>query len=193
MQSLLKGRMDRPGYSALLRNLHALYATLEPALERHADHPVLAPVMLPGLWRTSALERDLASLHGPDWADAIALQPATSTYVERLRDLDAARPALLLAHAYVRYLGDLSGGQLLRGIVARSPALAGAGAIAFYEFGDAIATRELTYKFRAGLAAVPADHGLADALVGEARLAFVGHWQLFDQLAPRSAAVVVPH
>ena len=175
--------MDRTAYCALLRNLHALYAALEPALERHANHPVIAPIFLPALWRSRALQHDLDALHGPGWAAAIALRPATAAYVDRLRLLDASRPALLLAHAYVRYLGDLSGGQLLRGIVAKSAALAGAKAIAFYDFGDALATRDLIHAFRAGLAAVPTDDRLADDLVGEARLAFEGHRQFFDQLA----------
>ena len=183
MRALLDGRMERPEYCALLRNLHALYAALELALARHANHPAIAPVFLPALWRTRALQHDLAALHGPDWATAIALQPATQAYVDRLLHLDEARPALLLAHAYVRYLGDLSGGQLLRGIVAKSAALAGAKAIAFYDFGDALVTRDLIHAFRSGLAAVPVDDRLVDALVGEARLAFEAHRQLFDQLA----------
>ena len=183
MRALLNGRIDRPAYCALLRNLHALYAALEPALERHASHPVIAPVFLPALWRTHALQHDLAVLHGPEWADTIALQPATAAYVDRLRDLDESVPALLLAHAYVRYLGDLSGGQLLRGIVARNAALAGETAVGFYDFGDAIATSGLSYAFRAGLAAVPADARLSDALVDEAKLAFDGHRRMFDQLA----------
>ncbi len=182
MRLLLSGRLDRLAYCGLLRNLHALYAALEPALARHADLPAIAPVFLPALWRTRALQHDLAALHGPDWADAIALQPAASTYVDRLRDLDKSRPTLLLAHAYVRYLGDLSGGQLLSGIVAKNAALAGETAISFYDFGDAVATRNLTHAFRAGLAAVAADERQTDALVDEAKLAFEGHRQLFDQL-----------
>jgi len=182
MGELLRGRMQRPAYCALLRNLHALYAALEPALERHARHPVLAPVILAPLWRRRALEQDLLALHGAGWADALALQPAAKAYAERLRDLDASRPELLLAHAYVRYLGDLSGGQLLRKVVADSPALDGADAVAFYDFGDAEASRELTQAFRDGLAVVPADGRLADALVDEARLAFQWHQRLFDEL-----------
>jgi heme oxygenase len=182
MQALLSGRLDRTAYCSLLRNLHALYAVLEPALERHAKLPEIAPVFLPMLWRTQALCHDLAALHGPGWAEAIALQPATSVYVDRLHDLDQSRPALLLAHAYVRYLGDLSGGQLLRGIVAKNPALAGDTAISFYDFGNALATGKLTQAFRAGLAAVPTDDKLAAALIDEAKLAFEGHRELFDQL-----------
>ena len=182
MQMLLSGRLDRLAYCALLRNLHAVYAALEPALARHASLPAIAPVFLPALWRAGALQHDLDALHGPGWAKAIALQPAATAYVDRLRDLDQSRPTLLLAHAYLRYLGDLSGGQLLRGIVAKSPALAGGTAISFYDFGDVAATRNLTHAFRAGLAAVAVDEIQMDALVEEAKLGFEGHRQLFDQL-----------
>jgi heme oxygenase (biliverdin-producing, ferredoxin) len=196
MSALLRRRMERPAYCALLRNLHAVYAVLEPSLERHAMHPMLAPVFLPPLWRTRALEQDLQALHGATWADELVLQPAAMSYVDRLRDLDASQPGLLLAHAYVRYLGDLSGGQMLKNIVAQSPLLDGAGAVAFYGFGDADSARELTQAFRDGLAAVAADDRQADALVDEAKLAFQLHQRLFEELAaacplamPREAAI----
>jgi heme oxygenase len=182
MGLLLRGRMQRPAYSALLRNLHAIYAALEPALERHARHPALAPVCLPALWRTHALERDLHDLHGPAWSIELPLQAASASYVARLCELEPAQPALLLAHAYVRYLGDLSGGQMLRNIVATSPALGAASAVAFYDFGDAVDTRELTLAFRAGLASVRVDDALSTALVDEALLAFGLHRRLFDEL-----------
>ena len=183
MAALLRGRMARPAYCALLRNLHAIYAVLEPSLEHHAQHPAIAPVFLPSLWRTRALEHDLRALHGAAWADELALQPAVVAYVGRLRHLDTSQPGLLLAHAYVRYLGDLSGGQMLRDMVAKSAALDGVGAVAFYDFGDALATRELTQAFRRGLGAVPMDHRQAGALVDEAKLAFGLHQCLFDELA----------
>ncbi len=183
MSELLRGRLERPAYCALLRNLSALYVELEAGLARHARHPLIAPVHAPALFRTAALARDLTTLHGAGWAHEIVLQAATVAYVARLRELDATQPGLLLAHAYVRYLGDLSGGQMLSGIVARSGALAGAGGVDFYDFGDPAATRALTDEFRAGLASVEADALQADALVDEARLAFGLHQRLFDELA----------
>lgn len=186
MGVLLRGRIERAAYCALLCNLHAVYAALEPALTRHAAHPLIAPVHAPALFRAAALASDLATLHGPQWAGEIALQPATRAYVDRLHELDAAQPAGLLAHAYVRYLGDLSGGQVLRRIVAQSAALGGEHGVAFYDFGDAAATRRLTDAFRAGLASVSADPIQADALVDEARLAYGLHQRLFDELATAS-------
>lgn len=183
MGQLLRGRMERPPYVALLRNLHAVYAALEPALQRHAQNALIAPFVLPGLWRTQAIEHDLYALHGPGWREAIELQAATLAYRQRLVEIDADQPALLLAHAYVRYLGDLSGGQMLRGIVANSLPVPGDGATAFYEFGDAARTRELTQAFRVGLSAITVDATQQDALVDEARLAFQLHQRLFEELA----------
>ena len=58
-------------------------------------------------------------------------------YTSRLRALASARdPAPLLAHAYVRYLGDLSGGQVIRRRVARAYGLEddGGAGVSFYEF-----------------------------------------------------------
>ena len=189
MNALMGGRMERQAYCALLGNLHAIYAALEPALARHARRPMIAAVFQPALVRTGALEHDLRVLHGPAWADELALKPAALAYVGQLRDLDASQPDLLLAHAYVRYLGDLSGGQMLRKVVAKNPMLAGEAAVAFYDFGDVVAARGLAKAFRLGLAAasvvsvMSADDRLADALVEEARLAFELHRQLFEELA----------
>jgi heme oxygenase len=183
MSALLGGRVERPTYCALLRNLVAIYAALEPALRRHAGDPLLAPVHAPALHRTAALAQDLALLHGAGWAADIALQPAALAYVGRLHELDADRPGLLLAHAYVRYLGDLSGGQMLRRVVSQNAALGGEQGVAFYDFGDPLATRALTDAFRAGLVSITPDAAVADDLVAEAKLAFELHQQLFTQLA----------
>jgi heme oxygenase (biliverdin-producing, ferredoxin) len=186
MAALLRGRVGKPSYSALLRNLHAIYSALEPALERHRQHPWIAPVVLPALWRRAALAADLAALHGPGWADALVLLPAAERYCERVRQLDAEQPDLLLAHAYVRCLGDLSGGQLLCRVVAESLQLTGGVGTAFYDFGAPSETLALVRAFRSGLDKVVADAPAADALVAEAVLAFELHRNLFDELAAAS-------
>ncbi len=182
MGRLLRGSLARPAYCALLRNLHSIYAALEPAMERHLANPVIAPLVLPGLWRALPLEHDLAALHGPDWRAAFPVAAATRAYVERLHELERTRPALLAAHAYVRYLGDLSGGQVLRGIVSRSIAGADAGAVAFYDFGDDERTLGLKRSFRSGIESIAVDEGGVSALVDEAAAAFVRHGQLFEEL-----------
>lgn len=191
MNLLLRGRMARPAYCALLRNLHVIYAALEPALERQAAHPLIGPICVPALWRTAALESDLQMLHGPGWSKEVMLQPATLHYATRLRDIEVSQPGLLLAHAYVRYLGDLSGGQMLRRIVANSLAADASGALAFYDFGDPQRTRELKQAFRAGLATAAGFAAQSDELVDEAKLSFALHQRLFDELALHCAIAEV--
>jgi heme oxygenase len=183
MGALLKGRLDKAAYCVLLRNLHPIYATLEPALRRHAQHPALSPVVLDRLWRSRPLADDLDALHGPSWREAIGLQAATEDFVAHLHRLSDDHPPLLLAHAYVRYLGDLSGGQLLRRIVRNSMALPDDAGTAFYGFGDAEQTRQLTQDFRDGLDRVEVDAATEDRLVAEALLAFDLHQRLFEELA----------
>lgn len=183
MAGLLRGCIDRPAYVALLHNLRAIYAALEPALQRQAARAGIGPVVLPELFRCAAIERDLTDLEGVAGAAQVALQPATTAYVQRLRELEAGQPELLVAHAYVRYLGDLSGGQQLRRIVARALGLAGAAGTSFYDFGDAARVASLAQRFRCGLDAVGADSAGAEAIVAEARSAFGRHCHVFEQLA----------
>ena len=80
-------------------------------------HPSVGPVVMPELFRSDALVADLQALGA---APAPPLAQATRQYVERLGEISATDPGLLVAHAYVRYLGDLNGGQALRRVVARS-------------------------------------------------------------------------
>lgn len=183
MGMLLRGKMEQGAYCALLRNLHAIYAALEPALQRHATHPVIAPIFAPPLARTQSLAADLDTLHGPGWSAALAVQPSGTQYVLRLQQIDSDKPELLLAHAYVRYLGDLSGGQMLSRIVAQSMHLSAGQGTAFYDFGDASETTQLTRAFRHGLKAVAVGDIGVDAIVAEARSAFQRHRDLFEELA----------
>jgi hypothetical protein len=56
-------------------------------------------------------------------------------FTDHLESVDSTRPGLLLAHAYVRYLGDLSGGQLVAAKIRRVYSLPPPpGGTAFYEF-----------------------------------------------------------
>lgn len=183
MRSLLRGELGRAGYCALLRNLHALYLPLEQALARHAAHPGLAALVEPALFRSEALAQDLAGLHGPRWADEIAVVPAARDYAAHLRELDASAPLRLAAHAYVRYLGDLSGGQLLASRVARQLALDEGTGVAFYDFGPAAVVTARAAALRLALDQLARDEDEAAALVDEACAAFVRHRQLFEALS----------
>jgi heme oxygenase len=191
MHELLRGRVTRSGYCALLRNLHALYATLEAALGRHAANPDIALISLPLLARNEVLAADLEWLHGKLWDQAIPLQPAMIRYIERLDEVARTEPRALLAHAYVRYLGDLSGGRIVCRVIASALALTEDSGLAFYTFAER--PELLAARLRFELDSIALTPEAQAQLVDEARLAFLYHIELFEQLGDAAAsAVVVP-
>ena len=193
MPALLRGTLPALPFHRMQRNLHAVYQALEAALQRHARHPVLAPLALAQLARGPALAADLDSLHGPGWSGTLALVPAAQAYVERLQHLDRTDPPRLAAHAYVRYLGDLSGGQTLRRLVQKAYALEGDRGTRFYDFGPPERVAALVREFRAVLDALPLDDAAQQALVDEACWAFEQHVRLFTELdAELGAALALP-
>ena len=192
MPALLRGSLPAAGFHQLQRNLHVLYAALEPALQHHALHPALAPLYQPLLARSTALGDDLVSLHGADWASALAVLPAASAYAGRLQHLAGHDPAALAAHAYVRYLGDLAGGQALGRVVRRAYGLAGPAGTRFFDFGSPAQVAALAAAFRHGLDALPLAPARQAALVLEAQWAFDQHARLFDALAAAAAPAGQP-
>lgn len=184
MSTLLRGELQRTDYCALLRNLHRLYEALEAGLDEHCEHPAIRPIYNPPLHRVAALGIDLASLHGDRWSE-LPVAAATGEYVERLQHLSRTHAHLLAAHAYVRFLGDLSGGRILQRIVATSITDDATHGDRFYAY-DGWDTTELASRFRQGLDAIPLKASDAAEVVQEARLGFSLHEKLFSQLAESS-------
>ncbi len=188
MQALLRSQMPQASYCLLLRNLHPIYTTLESAMQAHAAHPLVAPVFDPALQRASTLARDLETLQGAGWEDALSVVPACRRYCDRLAHLQRSAPQLLASHAYVRYLGDLSGGQILRRIVRTGLQLTSASGTDFYDFGDTAQCAALVQSLRDGLECIGSDAAQSDAIIAEAQQAYRLHIDLFDQLALASRA-----
>jgi heme oxygenase (biliverdin-producing, ferredoxin) len=133
VRHLLEGTASRAGYAMLLRNLWPAYVALEAALERMREAPGVRQVARRELYRAQALAADLHALGGPSWASAWPELEAARRYarcVEAAAEGDGAR---LVAHAYVRHLGDLSGGRILRERLRHAPGI-GDGALAFLTF-----------------------------------------------------------
>ena len=85
-------------------------------MERHRNHPILSKLYFPELNRKQSLEQDLYFYHGANWKEEVQSSETTKAYVARIREISNSEPELLIAHLYTRYLGDLSGGQILKGI-----------------------------------------------------------------------------
>jgi heme oxygenase (biliverdin-producing, ferredoxin) len=120
MGNLLGGRLGVDAYAELAGQLWFVYRELERAGESLAGDPVVGPFIDPALYRTAALERDLLHLRGERWRDGLDPLPATEAYAARLREVAEGWPNGFLAHHYTRYLGDLSGGQIIRSIAEKT-------------------------------------------------------------------------
>ena len=120
--------------------------------------------------------------YGGNWQDEIAPSIAAQAYVERIHAIAATAPELLIAHSYTRYLGDLSGGQILKGIAQRGMNLANGAGTAFYEF-DAISD-EKAFKnaYRQAMNDLPLDDATAAQIVDEANAAFGMNMAMFNEL-----------
>jgi heme oxygenase len=174
------GTLDRNTYSRHLLALHGVYAALEDALERRRGDGRLGAFHLPALWRCTAIESDLEFLRGDGWRREQPV-PASGVYASHVRAIDDTQPIRLVSHAYVRYLGDLSGGQMLKRMAAKVLGLDGDG-LRFYEFPAITDTASFRTDFRRRLDELAVADGERDALLDEARTAFRLNGMIFDQL-----------
>lgn len=183
MADLLAGRADREAFVRLTEQLALVYAALEDVVDAHADDPVVAAVDDRRLRRLPALAADLDALRGPGWRDDLTPLPATGAYVERLRGC-AGDPARLVAHHYTRYLGDLSGGQVIPTMLTRHYGVEEG--LSFYRFDELGKIKPYKDAYRAALDALPLDAAARARAADEAVEAFRRNTALFADLEATS-------
>lgn len=171
---MLKGTASRAGYALFLCNLLPAYRALEAGLERYQ---ALAEIAMPELYRSELIERDLAVLAELE-PGASQLLPAGIDYGERVASAGATR---LIAHAYVRFLGDLSGGRILARRLAKSLGLP-AEAMNFHHF--AIGQLNLFgLAYRKAIDSLPMSSQDKKTVLDEALIAFSHNIRLSDEVA----------
>ena len=168
---MIRGRGNREGYILFLRNLLPAYEELEHGLERHGQSPIFGGFPWADLIRASAIERDLSVLAGPDWRRSIGMLPSATTYSRQVASAASGNGERLIAHAYVRYMGDLSGGQVLKRLLGRSLNL-GPEALSFYEFPAIADAVKFKSDFRVAIDGAAARFVDSRAVVDEAAMAF---------------------
>ncbi len=188
VRNFIKGRIDKRIYKTMVASLWHVYRALEDECRKHSSNPVYGALHFPTeLERVPALEEDLAYYFGSGWRghpDVVACSACTQEYVDRIRQVGADSPALLVAHAYTRYLGDLSGGQVLMRVAKKAMQLPADGqGTAFYRFpAMQQSARQFKKQYRLlldGTKVTPED---ADLIVAEANLAFVMNMRCFEEL-----------
>jgi heme oxygenase len=175
MKCFLKGIVEREPFRKLLANLYLVYSALEEELQRHQTHPGVGLIYFPELNRTLNLEKDLKFYYGDNWREQIAPLPAGQVYVDRIHEIANTDPVLLIAHAYTRYMGDLSGGQALKNIVRSALKLPPDQGTALHEFEQiptVEAKRAFKEKYRQALNSLLVDEATIQRIVDEANYAF---------------------
>ena len=182
VKCFLKGVVEKNSYRSLVKNLYFVYSAMEEEMAKHQNHPILSKIYFPELNRKQSLEEDLSYYYGPNWREEATLSAAGQAYVQRIREVSESEAELLVAHSYTRYLGDLSGGQILKKIAQTAMNLSEGEGTAFYEFEDITDAKEFKNKYREAMNDLPIDQATADRIVAEANAAFGMNMNMFNEL-----------
>ena len=180
VKNFLAGMVNEENYRGLIANFYFVYRAMEEEISKHHDDVAVAVIDDPALYRVNSLERDLRYYYGPNWRSIVSPTPACQEYVNRIRDVDKL---LLIGHHYTRYIGDLSGGQILKGIAEKAMTdLPEGEGLHFYDFDDIEDAKEYKNEYRATLDALELDQSQIDAIISEANYAFKLNMYMFDEI-----------
>ena len=181
--SFLRGVVDESKYRQLVANFYFIYHALETEVEKNKDNPFEGPMRLNGLSRHDALIKDCEYFYGDDWREKIYPTEETQRYVNRIHEVAKENPELLIAHHYTRYMGDLSGGQILKGIAQKALGLKEDG-LAFYEFPEISDKKGFKESYRRVLdTMIPATQKNVDGIIVEANYAFRLNMYMFEAVS----------
>ena len=185
VKSFLRGVVSKESYRTLVSDLYFVYVALEEEFRIFKNDPILGALYLPELERVVALETDLRYYFGPIWRSIVKPSEQCQRYVNRIHEVAGTEPELLIGHHYTRYLGDLSGGQILKGIAEKALNLNGEG-LNFYEFGKIDNAKIYKEKYRSILDELPLTDSQQNAIITEANYAFRLNMYMFEQLEGNS-------
>lgn len=184
MRAFFAGELTREAYVDWLRRQRPLYEALERALDALPPGSAEAGVLPPSLHRAERIADDLDHLTDGAWRSTDVVTPATRAYVDRIR-ATADGPAGLLAHAWLRYMGNVGGRDVLRQLAARATGLDpdSRRGLAFTDFAQVGGIRAFFAEVHARLDALPFDDDEKRRAVAEADAGFRLNIALTDELA----------
>ena len=180
----LKGVVEKTSYRKLISDLYFVYQAMEEEIEilMQADHPVIKPIGFKELFRLQTLENDLKFYYGEGWKNEIKISNAAQLYVDRIHKVAKETPELLVGHHYTRYIGDLSGGQILKKIAKKALNLQGNNGLNFYDFKMIDDEKKFKESYSKVLNSLPIDQNIADQIIEEANQAFTYNMKMLKEL-----------
>ena len=177
-RSLLQGEATPIQIAGLMRALLPAYSLLEDEAPTLASALGAESIPWSALARRSALEHDIAVLSS---IDRTPLSAAGVIWHEHLKTLVRQAPHRLMAHVYVRYGGDLSGGQQLaekaNAIISRE----GLSPLSFWSFEQEVP--KLKQALHDGFEEMDLSEAEEEELLEEAEVAFGETQRLLAELA----------
>ena len=179
--SFLRGVVEYEEYRKLLTNFYYVYDTMEQRI-RETEDPMVQAIRSENLERKEGIERDLEYYYGVDWKDKQIPSEACNKYCHRINEVAEESPYLLVAHHYTRYIGDLSGGKILKEITARVLKPPAGKGLDFYEFPSIPDAKLFKQNYRAILDNLGTSVPQENALIAEANYAFELNMFMFDEI-----------
>ena len=181
--SFLRGVVSEQNYRTLIKDFYFVYSALEEEMERLKDDEFLNPIYFKELNRLNFIKWDLRYYYGPNWMMEVKPSEACIQYTERIHEVADKDPYLLVGHHYTRYLGDLSGGQILRNIADKALDLPKGEGLHFYDFPKIDDKKAFKTKYREGLDNGTTDTSKINDIIAEANYSFRLNMYMFDELS----------
>ncbi|XP_008567320.1 PREDICTED: heme oxygenase 2 [Galeopterus variegatus] len=191
VKDFLKGNIKKEIFKLATTALYFTYSALEEEMDHNKDHPAFTPLYFPTeLHRKEALTKDMEYFFGENWEEQVQCSEATQKYVDRIHYIGQNKPELLVAHAYTRYMGDLSGGQVLKKVAQRALKLPSTGeGTQFYLFENVDNAQQFKQFYRARMNALDLNLKTKEQIVEEANKAFEYNMQIFNELDRAGSAL----
>nr|YP_009398066.1 Heme oxygenase [Gredgaria maugeana]ARW67252.1 Heme oxygenase [Gredgaria maugeana] len=191
VKSFLGGVVDKKSYRQLVANLYFIYEAIEYQIEKNKDNLFVNAIYFPELYRKQSLINDLDYYYGSNWENQIKPSSATQIYVDRIHQIGSLSPELLIAHSYTRYIGDLSGGQILKKIAQNAMQLADNEGTAFYDFKSIDNEKVFKDLYRQSLNNIPLNKQQIQQIIAEANIAFNLNMKIFQELNSNLIKIMV--
>ena len=172
INQILRGTASLQHYISFLKNLQPIYETMESSYEWLESYPALSPYVGHQIARSDSIAFDLEHL------TALCNDPVCPAIFESTRNYQASvetalnknHPAMV-AHIYVRYLGDLNGGLVLQKLLGKHLDLQ-KDCLTFYSFPNIENLTKFKSGFREALNNLSLDEDSKRQSVVAARNAF---------------------
>lgn len=192
MESIMQPGSPLSDYIDLVVQHFFMYEAIEAQSEKFQSDELFSTFDTPGLHRLDAIRADLGHLLGENWRDRVRILPATRAYAERIAQVGAENwvPGVI-AHHYTRYLGDLSGGQMISKRMRQEHGLDGNG-VRFYEFAELGPLGAFKNQYRDALDVMgeQLSEEEKERFLEEVRIAYRFNTDVFNDLAQQKAGTL---